>query len=159
MNDRIHFMYWAAIFLLSFSTTLFPIRGSAIVDMCPLPKRPPEHLLLPDKQFSMLAPKPPSDPSKLPPLCRIFEGRTSKILLDFAAILGTHETCRVLESIWKTSSEFSHGPCAPKKWHWPSRIDKTRPTGQIRGTHKGWLRLGLQWSVWLSVQGPCECKG
>jgi hypothetical protein len=60
--------------------------------LVPLPKRPPEHLLLPDKQFSMLAPKPPSDPSKLPPLCRIFEGRTSKILLDFAAILGTHET-------------------------------------------------------------------
>ena len=58
----------------------------------------------------MLAPKPPSDPSKLSPLCRIFEGRTSKILLDFAAILGTHETCRVSGSIWKTSSEFSHGP-------------------------------------------------
>ena len=58
----------------------------------------------------MLAPKPPSDPSKLPPLCRIFEGRTSKILLDFAAIFGTHETCRVSGSIWKTSSEFTHGP-------------------------------------------------
>ena len=78
--------------------------------LVPLPKRPPEHLLLPDKQFSMLAPKPPSDPSKLPPLCRIFEGRTSKILLDFAAILGTHETWRVSGSIWKASSEFLHGP-------------------------------------------------
>merc|ERR1712012_647628 len=101
-------MYCSANFLRSFSTTLLPILGSAIVDMCPLPKRPAEHLLLPVKQFSI--PRPPSDIPKLSPFCLILEGRTSKILLDFALILGMQDTCRVPGSIWNISSGFSHGP-------------------------------------------------
>ena len=75
-----------------------------------LPKRPVEHLLLPDKQFSMLAPNPPSEPSKFAPPCLIFVGRTSNILLVLTAILGIQEIWPVSGSIWKSSSGFTHGP-------------------------------------------------
>ena len=75
-----------------------------------LPKRPVEHLLLPEKQFSMLAPNPPSEPSKFSPPCLIFVGKTSNILLFLTAILGMQEIWPVSGSIWKSSSGFTHGP-------------------------------------------------